>query len=161
MARYVAAILCFVSVFALCAEGRKTGLEPVSIPEGTILTFHLQTRLDPADGNALDSLPKGTLLQVKILDAIDSRVNRDGFSFRGELVAPVLSGQQVVVHPEAEVTGILALLRSKVHPEGFRYELLVTKLNDHGKTYDLTASINPSFADNTASSAPAVVSPEK
>jgi hypothetical protein len=156
MFRYAAVVLCFVSVFALCAEGHRTGLEPVSIPAGTILTFHLQTRLDPADGNALDTLPKGTLLQVKILDAIDSRVNRDGFPFRGELVAPVLSGQEVVVHPDAEVTGIFALLRSKVHPEGFRYELLVTKLNDHGKTYDLTASINPSFADTTASTAPAV-----
>ncbi len=36
---------------------------------------------------------------------------------------------------------------AKNHPEGFRYELLVTSLTDHTKTYDLTASLNPSFLD--------------
>jgi hypothetical protein len=39
------------------------------------------------------------------------------------------------------------LLRSRNHPEGFRYELLVTSLTDHEKTYDVTASLNPSFFD--------------
>jgi hypothetical protein len=38
-------------------------------------------------------------------------------------------------------------LRSKTHPDGFRYEVLVTGVTDHGKSYDLTASLNPSFAD--------------
>jgi hypothetical protein len=45
------------------------------------------------------------------------------------------------------VRGLLVLLRSKTHPEGFRYELLITRLIDHGKSYDLTASLNPSFLD--------------
>jgi len=39
------------------------------------------------------------------------------------------------------------LLRSKTHPEGFRYELLVTGLTDRGKSFDLTASLNSSFLD--------------
>ena len=41
---------------------------------------------------------------------------------------------KVIVHSESEVRGILVLLRSKNHPEGFRYELLVTSVTDHAKT---------------------------
>jgi hypothetical protein len=46
------------------------------------------------------------------------------------------------------VRGILALLRSRSHPDGFRYELLITRLTDHGKSYVLTASLKPSLADS-------------
>jgi len=63
------------------------------------------------------------------------------------LAAPLVSGGQVIVRNEAEVRGLLVLLRSRSHPEGFRYELLVTSLTDRGKSYDLTASLNPTFLD--------------
>jgi len=46
------------------------------------------------------------------------------------------------------------LLRSRNHPEGFRYELLVTSLTDHAKTYAVTASLNASFFDAGASTVP-------
>jgi hypothetical protein len=62
-------------------------------------------------------------------------------------VESVSAGGRVIVHPESEVRGILVLLRSRNHPEGFRYELLVTSITDHAKTFDLTASLNPSFVD--------------
>jgi hypothetical protein len=80
-------------------------------------------------------------------DAIDSGVDRDGAEFRGSIVAPLVSGGEVIIRSEAEVRGLLVLLRSRSHPEGFRYELLVTRITDHGKSYDLTASLNPSFLD--------------
>jgi hypothetical protein len=54
---------------------------------------------------------------------------------------------EVIVRSEAEVRGLLVLLRSRSHPDGFRYELLVTGITDRGKSYDLTASLNPSFLD--------------
>jgi hypothetical protein len=82
-----------------------------------------------------------------MLDSIDSTVNRDGSPFRGSIVSPLISGDQVVVHSDAEVHGLLALLRSRSHPEGFRYELLITGLVDHGKSYTLTASLDSSFFD--------------
>jgi len=41
-------------------------------------------------------------------------------------------GDGVVIHSEAEVRGLLVLLRSKNHPNGFRYELLLTELSDQG-----------------------------
>jgi hypothetical protein len=61
------------------------------------------------------------------------------------------------------VRGLLVLLRSKNHPDGFRYELLLTQITDGAKSYPLTASLNSSFFDssaqpvspNPASSAPA------
>jgi hypothetical protein len=62
------------------------------------------------------------------------------------------SSGELVIHPESKVKGILALLRSRSHPEGFRYELLITSLTDHGKSYALTASLNPSFADSAVAS---------
>ena len=95
----------------------------------------------------MDALPKGTVLEVRILDSIDSDSDRDGTEFRGTLVTPLVSEGEVIVHSEAEVRGLFVLLRSKTHPEGFRYELLVIRLIDRGKSYDLTASLNPSFLD--------------
>jgi hypothetical protein len=46
------------------------------------------------------------------------------------------------------VRGLLVLLRSRTHPEGFRYELLLTGINVNGKMQDLTAILNPTFGDH-------------
>lgn len=117
-------------------------------------SFHLQTRLNPSDTNEMDVLPKGTMLGVKLLRGVDSSVDPDGSAYHGEVVDSVSAGSKVVVHSELEVNRILVLLRSKNHPEGFRYELLVTSLRDHEKTYDLTASLNPSFFETVAAAVP-------
>jgi len=85
-----------------------------------------------------------------MLDSVDSATDRDGAEFHGTLAAPLALGGEVIIRSEAEVRGLLVLLRSKSHPEGFRYELLVTGLTDRGKSYDLTASLNPSFVDPAA-----------
>src|SRR4029077_11194095 len=119
------------------------------VTSGTVLTFHLQTRLHPNRENLPDVLPSGTLLRVKILDRLDSGVDRDGAEFHGIIVTPIVSGDEMIVHSDAGVRGILALLRSKNHPDGFRYDLLITRLNDHGKSYSLTASLNASFFEGS------------
>ena len=64
----------------------------------------------------------------------------------------IASGTQVVAHSDAAVTGLLVLLRSREHPEGFRYELLVTGISDGVKSYRVTASLSPSLYDNSESS---------
>jgi len=74
-------------------------------------------------------------------------VHRDGAQFHGSIVVPLVLAGEVIVRSEAEVRGLLVLLRSRSHPEGFRYELLITGLTDRGKSYELTASLNPSFLD--------------
>ena len=145
MRRLVVAILCFIGVLTATARGQNSGIEPIRAAAGTVLTFHLQTRLNQTSGDALDILPRGTLLRVKILESIDSSVNRDGSGFHGSMVSAVVSGDEVVIHSDAEVRGLFVLLRSRSHPEGFRYELLITGLTDGGKSYSLTASLNPSF----------------
>jgi hypothetical protein len=41
--------------------------------------------LNPAAGNVLDELAKGTPLKVSVLEAFDSNVDRNGLQFRGAL----------------------------------------------------------------------------
>ena len=142
-----AAVLCSVSLFASAAPAQSPDVAPIRVTAGTVLKFHLQTRLHPTDADALDALPKGTVLQVRMLDTVDSAVDRDGSEFRGTLAAPLLLGSEVIIPADAEVRGLLVLLRSRSHPDGFRYELLITRLTDRGKSYDLTASLTPTFLD--------------
>jgi hypothetical protein len=154
MHRFGLVFLCFVCVFGGTARGQSANVEPIHAQVGTVLTFHMQTRLNPADRNETDVLPRGTVIRVKMLNGVDSRVDRDGSEFHGEVVDSVSAGSKIIVHSESEVRGILVLLRSRNHPEGFRYELLVTSVTDHAKTYDLTASLNPSFFDAGAPAPP-------
>src|SRR5713226_2722644 len=147
MRRSLAAVLCFVGLLVSAAYAQTSTVTPIRVTAGTILKFHLQTRLNPTAGDALDAFPKGTVLEVRMLDSIDSAADRDGAEFHGTLAAPLVLAGEVIIRSEAEVRGLLVLLRSKSHPEGFRYELLVTSLTDRGKSYDLTASLNPSFLD--------------
>jgi hypothetical protein len=155
MRRLPVVLWCAAGLLVASAQAQNVPIEPVRVPAGTVLNFHLQTRLNPGDGDAADALPKGTVLQVKMQYAVDSAVERDGAEFRGTVVSAVVSGNDVIIHPDSEVRGILVLLRSRMHPEGFRYELLLTGVNDHGKSYPLTASLNSSFRD------PAVPDPLK
>jgi hypothetical protein len=140
-----------VAVFVLSpvqVDAQSVSLPPIHATAGTVVTFYLQTRLHPAAPNVIDGLPKGTTVSVKLLRTIDSEVDRDGAEFVGTLAAPLLSDKnQVILAANAEVYGLFALLRSANHPEGFRYELLVTRIKQNGKTYELTASTRPSLSD--------------
>lgn len=148
MYRYVFVVLCFPGLFAMPANAQKTTIEPLSISAGTVLTFHLQTRLNPSTGNELDALPKGTLIRVKMANAVDSAVDRDGSAFRGALISSIVSGKEVIFPAGSEARGLLVVLRSQNHPEGFRYELLITKVVSNDKSLDLTASLSASLVDS-------------
>ena len=154
MHRFGVVFLCSLCVFGGTARGQNANIQPIHAELGAVLTFHLQTRLNPSARNEMDGLPRGTVIRVKMLNGVDSSVDRDGSEFHGEVVDSVSAGSKVIVHRDSEVRGILVLLRSKNHPEGFRYELLVTSLTDHAKTYNLTASLNPSFFDADAPTSP-------
>jgi hypothetical protein len=148
--RHAATVLCFFAVLVGSSSAQNSSIPPIHVAAGTVLDFHLQTRLKAAGGNVLDGLAEGTVIHVKVLDAIDSRQERDGSEFRGLVTEPVLMGSQVVVHPDAGVHGLLALLRSRNHPEGFRYELLVTGITEGGRPYALTASLSQSLFESSA-----------
>jgi hypothetical protein len=154
MKRIALVAVCLTSAVATVAQGQASSTTPVPVrvTSGTVLTFYLHARLNPTSGDSLDGLPKGTLLRVKMLDSVDSAKDADGAEFRGTVVSGLTSSGEIVIHPKSEVRGILALLRSRSHPEGFRYELLITGLIDQGKSYALTASLNPSFTDSPVAS---------
>jgi hypothetical protein len=154
MHRFGLVFVCSLCVFGGTARGQNASIEPIHAQLGAVLTFHLQTRLNPSARNEMDGLPRGTVIRVKMLNGVDSSVDRDGSVFHGEVVDSVSDGNKVIVHRESEVRGMLVLLRSKNHPEGFRYELLLTSLTDHAKTYNMTASLNPSFFDPGVPPAP-------
>jgi len=152
MRRTMLAVVCYLTVVSgdVWGQANQTNaVKPIHVPAGTVLKFYLQTRLNPADGSAIDLLPKGTVLSVKVLDSIDSDLTQDGAEFRGVVVSPLVSHDEVIIRADAEVRGLFALLRSRNHPEGFRYELLITAIADGGKLFQLTASLNSSFADST------------
>jgi hypothetical protein len=155
MRGYSLAVLCFTCLLAGVAAAQKFVIEPVKVVSGTVLTFHTQTRLHPNSENLLDALPGGTVLQVRIEDRLDSSVDHDGAEFHGVIISPVMSGTETIVHSDAEVQGILVLLRSKNHPNGFRYDLLITRLTDHGKSYSVTASLGTSFFESASQPVPA------
>jgi hypothetical protein len=148
MKRIVPAALSLLAALTIATYGQAFKVGPVRVSAGTVLTFYLHARLNTASGDGVDGLPKGTLLRVKMLDSIDSAVNGDGTEFHGTVVSGLASSGEIVIHPDSEVRGILALLRSRSHPDGFRYELLITSLTDHGKSYVLTASLRPSLTDS-------------
>jgi hypothetical protein len=154
MRRPATLILSVLCLTATAAHGQSSPIAQVHVASGSVLNFYLQTRMNPDADDSLSALPKGTLLHVRMLDSIDSTVNRDGSPFRGSIVSPLVSGDQVLVHSDAEVHGLLALLRSRSHPNGFRYELLITGLVDHGKVYTLTASLDSSFFDSSRKISP-------
>jgi hypothetical protein len=163
MPRLLTLALCTIGVFAIpsSAQVSSSTIEPMRVPAGSILAFHLQTRLRHTEADPLDTLPQGTVFHVKMLTPIDSNTDRDGSEFHGSVVSDLSLGDGVVIHSNAEVRGLLVLLRSKNHPDGFRYELLVTELTDQGKSYPLTASLHASFFDAGAQPPAAANSPTK
>lgn len=149
-----AAVLSCVAAQARAQNSPAANVAPLRIPAGTIVNFQLQTRLKATAADVLGELPKGTLLRVKLLDSIDSAADRDGSAFRGLIVSSVAWEDRVVIHSDAAVRGVFALLRSASHPEGFRYELLVTGLVDRGQSYTLTAFLDSNALGSARTSAP-------
>lgn len=50
-------------MFARSANAQTSILEPIHVPSGAVLTFHLQTRLIPGAGNELDVFPQLTCIR--------------------------------------------------------------------------------------------------
>jgi hypothetical protein len=132
-------------LFAAPSFSQSASLTPLEIPAGSVVNFQLQSRLSPSAADAADALPAGTTLRIKLLEPIDSHVDQDGSEFQGVLISPLEQNNHVVIGANAEAHGLFALLRSRQHPEGFRYELLVTSLVDGNKSYVVTASLDSSL----------------
>jgi hypothetical protein len=70
-------VLCVLCA-GIAAIAQSSTIPPIHLSAGAVLTFYLQTRLTPARDNPFDTLPKGTVLRVKLVDGVDSRTEIDG-----------------------------------------------------------------------------------
>jgi hypothetical protein len=85
------------------------------------------------------TIPAGTDLTVRLIDAIDTKTNQPGDKFRATLEEPVVIDERTVVPKGADVEGKVAELASAGKFQG-RSELTVvlTKLSYAGRSYGLT-----------------------
>jgi hypothetical protein len=87
------------------------------------------------------TIPEGTIVTIRTIDAIDSSVNRTGQSFRGSLDAPIVVGDQVVVPKGLNVNLKLVDASSAGKFKG-RSELTVSldSFTYQGKNYQIASS---------------------
>ncbi len=90
------------------------------------------------------TIPKGTKLSVRLIDPIDSAVNKAGDVFRATLDAPVVVEDKVVIPKQADIEGQVVDAASAGHFTGrSQIGLVLTKVTAGGKTYDLkTAAVS-------------------
>jgi len=84
------------------------------------------------------TVPKGTLLNIRLTESVSSEVNQPGDTFLASLASPVMVNDSVVIPAEAGIQGKIVDIRSAGHFSG-RPELVIglTGLAYNGKTYEL------------------------
>jgi hypothetical protein len=50
----IPSVLCLMTMLANSANAQSSTLEPIHVSPGTVLTFHLQARLNAGAGNEVD-----------------------------------------------------------------------------------------------------------
>jgi len=84
------------------------------------------------------TIPEGTSLSVRLIDAIDSDRNKTGDKFRASLESPILAEGRVIVPKDADVDGEILALNSAGHFTGrSELALALTTLSFNGKTYEI------------------------
>ncbi|PYV96647.1 MAG: hypothetical protein DMG89_16905 [Acidobacteria bacterium] len=84
------------------------------------------------------TIPEGTSLSVRLIDAIDSDRNKTGDKFRASLESPILAEGRVIVPKDADVDGEILALNSAGHFAGrSELALALTTLSFNGKTYEI------------------------
>lgn len=87
------------------------------------------------------TVPEGSTLSVRLIDAIDSEKNQTGDTFRATLSSPLMVGDEVVIPSDADVEGRLVDVKSAGHFSGqSAVALELTRLSVNGKSYQLKTS---------------------
>jgi len=88
------------------------------------------------------TIPAGTTISVRMMDALDSEVNRVGDTFRATLESPIMVDDRVVAPVGTEVQGKVTDVKSAGHFQG-RSELTLqlVRLQMSGKSYALSTSV--------------------
>ena len=87
------------------------------------------------------TVPGGSTLAVRLIDALDSETAQEGQTFRASLSDPVYVGDEVVIPQNADIEGRVVSVKSAGHFAG-QSELVLelTRLTVNGKSYGLQTS---------------------
>jgi len=84
------------------------------------------------------TIADGTVIQIRMIDSIDSATNQPGDRFRATLDTPITIDDKVIVPQGADIEGRVAELKSAGHFEGKpQIALQLTALNVNGRRYSL------------------------
>ena len=84
------------------------------------------------------TIPEGTLLSVRLIDAVNTEKHKEGDHFRASLDSPIVIADRTVVPKGADVEARLVSAKSAGHFTGSSSIVLVlAKITVGGKTYDL------------------------
>lgn len=104
---------------------------------------------------ALATLPQGTRVSIRMIDAIDSAVNKVGDTFKATVEEPIILSDQVVIAKGADIEGRVVEAKAAGRFVGKpSIALELTKVTVGGKTYQLQtdqhAQAGPSRGKRTA-----------
>jgi hypothetical protein len=86
------------------------------------------------------TIPDGTQLAVRLVEALDSGRNHAGDVFHGTLAQPIVVGDKVVIPANADVTGQVTDAKDAGHFSGnSSLALKLTTLTVNGKTYQISS----------------------
>lgn len=123
--------LLILSSLALAAVGQGTG----------------------ASSNGTVTLPAGTRLMVRMVDAVDSETSQPDQRFRGSLEANLMAGDVLVAPKGATVFGRLLTAESASGRSGGQLEFDLTDIVINGQTYSLSTSSNQAQGQGSSSQA--------
>lgn len=85
------------------------------------------------------TVPDGTVLNVRLIDGIDTSRSQAGEVFRGTLDTPVVVGDKVAIPADADVTGRIVAAKQAGHYAGqSALALELTQVSYNGKTYQIS-----------------------
>ena len=84
------------------------------------------------------TVPEGTRLTVRLIDAVDTEKNKEGDTFRASLDAPVVVRNRVIIPKNADVTARLVSAKSAGHFTGSSSVVLaLSTIRVGGKVYEV------------------------
>jgi hypothetical protein len=92
----------------------------------------------PAAEPARVTIPEGTTITVRLIDAVDSEKNKEGDTFSASLDSPIVIDDKTVIPKNADVVAKLVSATSAGHFTGSSEVVLVlTRITFAGKSYDI------------------------
>ena len=127
-------------------------LSSVALP-GVRTASAIGNQASATASNSTVTLPAGTRLMVKMLDAVDSETSQPDQRFRGTLEANLMAGDVVVAPKGTNVFGRLLRAESAGGRSGGQLEFDLTDIVINGQTYSLATSSNQAQGQGSGSQA--------